>query len=151
MLDWTIDGQTGKLSIPHLFGGGGRLPVRPLPGISWSHAPGRTDLQKPSQSIGSARYKVASLMKRRMQWLGFWVACACLSFSAGCEALRSQGLRGGSKSNHDRDAAYEGYLDSFEDEPKSLEDPKNFFSRTRRPGGLSDEARSIERDIFNIY
>ncbi|CAN5809240.1 hypothetical protein BH23PLA1_BH23PLA1_26830 [soil metagenome] len=89
-------------------------------------------------------------MERRTKRLGLWVACACLSLS-GCEGLRSQGLRGNSRGDSVRPSVYDDYLGQADDEPRSPEDPRGFFQRTRRPGGLSDEARSIERDIFNIY
>jgi hypothetical protein len=63
----------------------------------------------------------------------------------GCEPMRSLGLRQDAAS--EGESAYEQIAGSSATDP---EDPKSIFRGKRIPGGLSDEAREIERE-FNVY
>ena len=82
--------------------------------------------------------------------IGLVLACACLAASgAGCESL---GLRDGKDAGSDQPAYYDEFFDSNDDvEEASSDGPSKVFKRNRLPGGLSSEARSIERESFNIY
>lgn len=65
---------------------------------------------------------------------------------SGCEPIRSMGVR---RENAAKAARYEeavgGDVDSSD-----TEDPTSIFKPTRRLGGLSEEAREIERSTFHL-
>jgi hypothetical protein len=91
-------------------------------------------------------------MERRTILFGWLLAVACTALT-GCELLNSQGLRKGSSEDGARSEAYEEYFGPGEDAPSddTPEGLRGLFKPTKRPGGLSDEARQIERETFNIY
>lgn len=82
---------------------------------------------------------------------GAAVGCALAALAAGCEPIRSQGLRAQQRRiEADRSSAYESYLNEAREGSVSQEDPKSIFQPNRLRGGLSPEARQIERDTFNL-
>ncbi|RUL86293.1 hypothetical protein [Tautonia sociabilis] len=80
-------------------------------------------------------------------------ACLCLAAaSPGCNAL---GLGKGKDAQSDQAPFYDEFFGQ-DDPPISSsvpedEAPTRLFKRNRLPGGLSSEAREIERGSFNIY
>ena len=75
-------------------------------------------------------------------------AGACLVAVTGCETL---GLRKADGPDKKQPAFYDEFLESDEVAEATSERPPSIFKRNRLPGGLSEEARAIERDTFNIY
>lgn len=90
-------------------------------------------------------------MERR--WIRLASVCGCLVGLAltGCGALGSRWARRGAADDVvERTTAYDAYLEDAASDDPAAADPKRIFKPTRRPGGLSREAREIERDTFNI-
>lgn len=87
---------------------------------------------------------------------GLTVACLCLAVTAsGCNAL---GLGKGKDSQTDQPSFYDEFFsEKAEREAISssgstdVSAPAKMHRRNRLPGGLSSEAREIERGSFNIY
>ena len=89
-------------------------------------------------------------MQRSAVRIGRLLAWSCLSaMGTGCESL---GLREGRDARSEAPASYDEFFDDTDDiDPASSDEPPRIFRRNRLPGGLSSEARSIERGSFNIY
>ena len=89
-------------------------------------------------------------MERCAVRIGRLLAWSCLSvLGTGCESL---GLREGRDARSEAPASYDEFFDDADDvEQASSDGPDRIFRRNRLPGGLSSEARSIERGSFNIY
>ena len=89
-------------------------------------------------------------MERCLVRFGLAIGCACLAIAgAGCESIRPSIFRRGQEARDDRPAFYDEFFE--EDDAASDGSPKGLFKNNRLPGGLSSEAREIERGSFNIY
>jgi hypothetical protein len=80
------------------------------------------------------------------------LALACVVFFAvGCDPIHSHNVRKAQRRiEADRASTYESYLNEAREGGESPEDPRRVFQPNRLSGGLSDQAREIERDSFNI-
>jgi hypothetical protein len=94
-------------------------------------------------------------MERCLIRIGLAVACLTLATTApGCNSL---GLGKGKDARSDGSSFYDEFF-SGDDEAEALSSaretdaaPSRIHKRNRLPGGLSSEAREIERGSFNIY
>lgn len=83
-------------------------------------------------------------MKRQFFRLGLALVCACSALS-GCDLLRheqrvkSDELALAREHEHEERTEKAGAVES--------EPPKGFFSKSRLSGGLSSEARDVERNL----
>ena len=89
-------------------------------------------------------------MERCAVRIGRLLAWSCLAaMGPGCESL---GLRDGRGARSEEPASYDEFFDDTDEaEQAKSDEPARIFRRNRLPGGLSPEARSIERESFNIY
>lgn len=81
---------------------------------------------------------------RPMGFRATFAVIACIALN-GCEPVRSLGLRRSST-----EASQNMYEQTVRGDASDIEDPRSVFKSNRLPGGLSSEARQIERETFNI-
>lgn len=89
-------------------------------------------------------------MERPVVRIGLAIGCACLAAAGlGCESIRPAGHRRAEPPAGTPSAFFDEFLD--QDDAPAEGSPSKIFKNNRLPGGLSAEAREIERNSFNIY